>query len=105
MLIRTLAAVVVLAIAAPAFASVPSDRLSDTAYLRLSRCVAYATVPAIADEKSAALAERVSHEAADRPAVVAAQAAQQTAWIQQSYRNPEKLAALKAQRDRVCKGV
>jgi hypothetical protein len=103
MLIRTLCAAAVLAFAAPAFASAPSGRLTDAAYLRLSRCAAYAAAPAIADDKSAALAERASREAADRPAVVAAEAAQRTVWILQKYSSAGKIEAQK-QRDRVCKG-
>ncbi|MEJ0023055.1 MAG: hypothetical protein WDN76_06145 [Alphaproteobacteria bacterium] len=102
MFIRTLSAIAVLAFAAPALASVPSDRLTDVSYLRLSRCAAYATLPAIADDKSAALAARAASEGVGRPAVIAAQAAEQTTWIQRENGKAEKI--LKAKRDRLCAG-
>ncbi len=106
MFTRTFAALVIAAaIATPAFASAQSARVSDVDYLKLSRCAAYSTLPAMPDEKGEALAARVKEQARGRSAVIVTRADDEAKEIRRSNRKVAFVEAFNAKKEAACAGL
>jgi hypothetical protein len=103
MFIRSISAALILAIATPALASGQSRPLSNDAYLELSRCAAYSTLPGMADERATAIAERAKQESVNRPAAFVDRASYDTRNIHRKFGDAKDVEAVKAKRDRACK--
>lgn len=105
MFTRIFGALLVTAVmATPAFAAAQPERLTDVEYLKLSRCAAYATLPAMPDERGEALTARVKEQGPGRPAVIETRAAEEANEIRRANRKIEVPEAFKAKRDAACAG-